>query len=123
GVAGFAKGGAAVKLTDDAADTLLSYQVNAQVGGKLAQLGARLIDASAKQMADTFFDRFSKEVQAMCPAALTDQPTELAGASTPTRPVTAVASGANAPPGIPIWALIPREPFGLPLAAWIGGAV
>jgi uncharacterized protein len=123
GVAGFAKGGAAVKLTDDAADTLLSYQVNAQVGGKLAQLGARLIDASAKQMADTFFDRFSKEVQAMSPAALTDQPTELAGASTTTRPVTAVASGANAPPGIPIWALIPREPFGLPLAAWIGGAV
>ena len=52
-------------LTDDGADTLLSYQVNAQVGGKLAQLGARLIDASAKQMADQFFDRFSRQVQAM----------------------------------------------------------
>src|SRR5580692_1091193 len=74
GVAGFAKGGANVSLTDDGSDTLLSYTVNAQVGGKLAQLGGRLIDATAKQMADAFFDRFSKEVQAMSPAALADQP-------------------------------------------------
>src|ERR1700709_2814334 len=51
GVAGFAKGGAKVFLTDDAGATLLKYEVNAQVGGKLAQLGARLIDATAKQMA------------------------------------------------------------------------
>src|SRR4051812_43316576 len=63
GVAGFAKGGANVGLADDGSDTLLNYAVNAQVGGKLAQLGGRLIDASAKQMADQFFDRFSKEVQ------------------------------------------------------------
>ena len=42
--------------------TLLYYEVHAQVGGKIAQLGARLIDASAKQMADAFFDRFSREV-------------------------------------------------------------
>ena len=59
GVAGFAKGGAKVKLADDGADTLLRYEVHAQVGGKLAQLGARLVDATAKQMADQFFDRFS----------------------------------------------------------------
>ena len=52
GVAGFAKGGAKVRLADDGDDTLLSYEVHAQVGGKIAQLGARLIDASAKQMAD-----------------------------------------------------------------------
>jgi carbon monoxide dehydrogenase subunit G len=58
GVAGFAKGGAKVFLTDDAAGTLLRYEVSAQVGGKIAQLGARLIDATAKQMADAFFDRF-----------------------------------------------------------------
>lgn len=58
GAAGFAKGGANVALADEGADTLLTYQVNAQVGGKLAQLGGRLIDASAKQMADQFFDRF-----------------------------------------------------------------
>src|SRR5271165_6906815 len=65
GAAGFAKGGANVALKDDGADTLLSYHVSAQVGGKLAQLGGRLIDASAKQMADQFFDRFSTHVQAM----------------------------------------------------------
>src|ERR1700733_3211101 len=69
GPAGFAKGGANVALQDDGAGTLLTYQVNAQIGGKLAQLGARLIDATAKQMADQFFDRFSAQVQAMSPHA------------------------------------------------------
>ena len=48
GVAGFAKGGADVKLADDGPGTLLSYSVKAQVGGKIAQLGARLIDATSK---------------------------------------------------------------------------
>src|SRR5476649_453063 len=72
GVAGFAKGGAKVFLTDDDSDgagaTLLKYEVNAQVGGKLAQLGARLIDATAKQMAEQFFTKFSAEVQKLVPA-------------------------------------------------------
>lgn len=113
GVAGFAKGGANVALTDDGADTLLKYQVNAQVGGKLAQLGGRLIDATAKQMADAFFDRFSKQVQAMVPAA------EEAAVAAPVM----VAQASAPPSAISIWALIPPEPFGLPLAAWIGGAV
>jgi carbon monoxide dehydrogenase subunit G len=62
GVAGFAKGGADVKLTPDGEGTLLAYKVNAQVGGKLAQIGARLIDATAKQMADQFFTAFSANV-------------------------------------------------------------
>ena len=64
GVAGFAKGGANVTLADDGADTLLSYQVNAQVGGKLAQLGGRLVNGVAKNMADKFFDSFAKAVSA-----------------------------------------------------------
>jgi uncharacterized protein len=128
GVAGFAKGGAAVNLSDDAADTLLSYQVNAQVGGKLAQLGARLIDASAKQMADAFFDRFSQQVQAMSPSAAAapvavPAATEPAGAATMAEPVTAALASVTAPSAVSVWALIPREPFGLPLAAWIGGAI
>ena len=55
GVAGFAKGGADVKLTTEGAETLLAYAVNAQVGGKLAQLGSRLIDSTAKKLADQFF--------------------------------------------------------------------
>lgn len=64
GVAGFAKGGADVKLADDGAGTLLSYTAKAQVGGKLAQLGSRLIDGTAKMMADQFFAAFSEKVGA-----------------------------------------------------------
>jgi hypothetical protein len=67
GVAGFAKGGAKVSLAEDGTDTVLSFTVNAQVGGKIAQLGARLIDATAKQMAEAFFDRFTKQVIALAP--------------------------------------------------------
>jgi carbon monoxide dehydrogenase subunit G len=116
GVAGFAKGGAKVTLTDEGAETKLSYEVNAQVGGKLAQLGGRLIDATAKQMADAFFDRFSAQVQALAPAPAVAADGEAV--------VEAVAPVAPAPlPAISVWSLIPREPFGLPLAAWIGGAV
>ena len=62
GVAGFAKGGAAVALSDKDGGTLLSYNVEAQIGGKLAQLGQRLIAGAAKKMADDFFDKFAKTV-------------------------------------------------------------
>jgi hypothetical protein len=134
GVAGFAKGGAKVALTDDGGATLLRYEVHAQVGGKLAQLGARLIDASAKQLADQFFDRFSAQVAPPAVAAET-----AAAAAAPTaapaaapRAVAAEAAAAAlaprpspppAPASISVFALVPREPFGLPLAAWIGGAI
>jgi uncharacterized protein len=63
GAAGFAKGGAKVRLADDGPATLLSYQVDAQVGGKLAQIGSRLIDGTAKKMADDFFSRFAQTVE------------------------------------------------------------
>lgn len=59
GVAGFAKGGADVKLIPDGDGTLLTYTAKAQIGGKLAQLGARLIDSTAKMMADQFFAKFA----------------------------------------------------------------
>jgi carbon monoxide dehydrogenase subunit G len=59
GVAGFAKGGAKVALVDDGAGTLLTYAVDAQVGGKLAQIGSRLIDGTARKMAEDFFSRFA----------------------------------------------------------------
>ncbi len=62
GVAGFGKGGADVKLSPATVDgvdgTTLAYDVNAQVGGKLAQIGSRLVDAAAAKMADDFFERF-----------------------------------------------------------------
>jgi carbon monoxide dehydrogenase subunit G len=63
GVAGFAKGGATVALADKDGGTLLTYDVEAQIGGKLAQLGQRLINGSAKKLADEFFANFAKAVQ------------------------------------------------------------
>ncbi len=62
GLAGFAKGGATVTLSDAENGTRLSYDVEAQVGGKIMQLGGRLIDGVARKMADQFFDTFAKTV-------------------------------------------------------------
>lgn len=63
GVAGFAKGGARVALSDGGeGQTLLRYDVEAQVGGKLMQLGSRLIDSVSKKLADEFFGNFAKAV-------------------------------------------------------------
>jgi len=59
GPAGFAKGGAQVKLSPKNGQTLLSYDVKASVGGKLAQIGSRLVDAAAKKVADDFFRNFT----------------------------------------------------------------
>jgi uncharacterized protein len=64
GVAGFAKGGAKVALTDGDGGTLLTYDVEAQIGGKLAQLGQRLISGAAKKTADDFFQKFAAAVAA-----------------------------------------------------------
>ena len=59
GVAGFAKGGAEVELEEDGDETILRYKATAQVGGKLAQIGSRLIDSTAKKMANDFFGNFA----------------------------------------------------------------
>ncbi len=65
GIAGFAKGGASVALSDkEGGGTILKYDVEAQIGGKLAQLGQRLINGAAKKMADDFFARFAEAVKA-----------------------------------------------------------
>src|SRR5215212_7581733 len=68
GVAGFAKGGATVKLTPNGDGTVLSYDVEAQIGGKLAQLGQRLVNGAAKKMADQFFERFAAAVNPAQPS-------------------------------------------------------
>jgi carbon monoxide dehydrogenase subunit G len=60
GVAGFAKGSARVHLLEKEGGTLLTYEVDAQIGGKLAQLGQRLINGSAKKLADEFFANFAR---------------------------------------------------------------
>jgi len=68
GAAGFAKGGANVRLEADGDATVLKYDVDATVGGKLAQLGARLIDGTAKKMAGEFFGNFAEIVGGPAPA-------------------------------------------------------
>lgn len=98
GAAGFAKGGAKVSLADDGGETMLSYSVDASVGGKLAQIGSRLIDATAKKMADDFFSKFAELVGA---GAQTSAEGE---APTPER-VPAAGAG------------------GLPAYIWVGGII
>jgi carbon monoxide dehydrogenase subunit G len=72
GPAGFGKGSAKVQLTPVVGGTDLSYSVQASVGGKIAQLGQRLIDGVARSMAEDFFKRFDQEMQRQYPA--TDAP-------------------------------------------------
>jgi uncharacterized protein len=62
GVAGFGKGGAKVQLLPEGGNTKLTYQVKANVGGKLAQIGSRLVDAAAKKLAEEFFNAFNARV-------------------------------------------------------------
>lgn len=69
GAAGFAKGAANVTLSPTETGTLLSYEVDAKVGGKLAQLGSRIIDGFARKMADQFFERFQDVVEGNDPDA------------------------------------------------------
>lgn len=102
GVAGFAKGSAEVKLVPDGQATVLHYTVNATVGGKLAQIGSRLVDATARKMADEFFARFGEVVQAGEGAA-------------------AAAPAAAAPERSAPAPSAPRK--GLPPVVWIGGLV
>ncbi|MGH3265023.1 MAG: CoxG family protein, partial [Trebonia sp.] len=118
GVAGFAKGGAKVHLAEGGIDqTLLTYEVNAQVGGKIAQLGARLIDATAKSMADSFFNRFTEVLtERMGPSP------ERAFPSAPSEAILPV-SPAAIPHPVSVWSMIPDRPMCYPRAAWIGCAL
>ena len=68
GAAGMVKGGAKVRLVPEGSETLLQYEANAQVAGKLAQIGSRLVDMAAKKMADDFFGNFVAQLQAAPPA-------------------------------------------------------
>src|SRR5690606_34577308 len=82
GAAGGASGGAAVRLEDVPEGTKLSYDVDARVTGKLAQLGGRLIDGFAKKFADDFFDRFKSEIEGpgAADAVVTDDADDAPGA-------------------------------------------
>jgi carbon monoxide dehydrogenase subunit G len=92
GAAGFAKGGAVVALREDAGETVLTYNVEAQIGGKLAQLGQRLINGSAKKLADEFFGKFVTMVGGPPPAAA------VAGTASDAPPVPDTVSPPSPPP-------------------------
>lgn len=100
GVAGFGKGSAAVTLVPNADGCELSYTVHASVGGKVAQLGQRLIDGAAKSMAEDFFKRFDEEMQRQHPESYAAK--AVMGGVT-----EATGSGAG---GVPAW-------------VWVVGAV
>jgi uncharacterized protein len=113
GAAGFAKGGATVRLADDGDGTRLTYVVEAHVGGKLAQIGSRLIDATARKMAEDFFTRFSGIVGGVPAAAgpevaATPEPAAAARAAT----LETAAQRPSAPPS---------AGMRLPPAVWVAG--
>jgi carbon monoxide dehydrogenase subunit G len=98
GVAGFAKGGADVVLTPEDGGTVLTYSAKATVGGKLAQIGQRLIDGAAKQIADDFFGRFTAALtSANTPALEPDPETEAPVRSAPAAKAVRVRKEKSAP--------------------------
>jgi uncharacterized protein len=115
GAAGFAKGGAKVALADDGNETILTYDVNATVGGKLAQIGSRLIDSTSKKMANEFFSKFAEVVgeQWAKDAAAEEPNVETAATAIPAAPT------APAPADRPDMS----EKKGLPPMVWVGGVI
>ena len=95
GAAGFGKGSAQVSLAPEGDGTLLTYKATASVGGKLAQIGSRLIDGVAKKMADDFFARFNKTV---APAADAANQTAAAHPDAPANGTSKLA--------LPVWAWV-----------------
>lgn len=119
GAAGFGKGGAKVSLEPDGEEaTVLSYTAHATVGGKLAQIGSRLVDATARKMADDFFNRFTAVVGG--PPEPVPGPASDVAPAVVARPVA--RSGAAPQPITPeVAAPAPEIPIPLPAARGRGG--
>ncbi|QDL37006.1 SRPBCC family protein [Rhodoferax sediminis] len=111
GVAGFGKGNAQVTLTPNDAGCDLAYVVHASVGGKVAQLGQRLIDGAAKSMAEDFFKRFDDEMQRRFPEAYASK--VIAGGQE-----VALAKGTKGSK-IPVWVWIAGVVVVLALIWWL----
>jgi carbon monoxide dehydrogenase subunit G len=109
GVAGFAKGDADVTLADAGSGTMLSYEVRSSVGGKLAQLGARLIEGTAKAYAESFFNKLKAELEVAEPASA-PEPTGT--------PADQFAPEASPPAATATPAATPAPGSGLPPALW-----
>jgi carbon monoxide dehydrogenase subunit G len=94
GISGSVKGSAKVSLSDKGGSTLISYEIDAQVGGRMAQLGGPIIDATAKQLAGKFFGRFGEIVGE---AAILGEPARAEGAASPISAIGASAARAASP--------------------------
>jgi carbon monoxide dehydrogenase subunit G len=115
GAAGFGKGQAKVKLTPQGSACELAYSATAQVGGKLAQVGQRLIDGVARSMAEDFFKRFDQEVQRRYPQAYADA----AAAAAETQPAGGSQSTREPPArGVPPWMWIAGAMLVVALVWW-----
>jgi uncharacterized protein len=113
GVAGFAKGGARVSLEEDGAATMLRYTADGQVGGKLAQVGARLVEGTAKKVADDFFTRFNELVSQQAASQPVVEPTMAAATTSPERAAPTPAPAPNGPAREPQPTLLENCWFGL----------
>lgn len=123
GAAGFAKGGAVVKLDSEGSDTVLRYTADAQVGGKLAQIGSRLVDGSARKLAEEFFSAFAARLATpadaapAAPGAADETPAVTAAAAQSAGGVSPEAAAMTAPPA----AAAPAAGAGTPAASPRGG--
>ena len=113
GTAGFGKGDSAVTLTPNADGCELAYTVHASVGGKIAQLGQRLIDGVAKSMAEDFFKRFDNEMQRQYPDAYTAK-IVMGDVTTAPGALGDKSDAANAK-----WAIAAAVALGLAFAVWL----
>lgn len=125
GVAGFAKGGAEVKLADDGDGTLLTYEATGQVGGKLAQIGSRLIDSTAKKMANEFFGKFAEIVGGDNAAAAATAAAPEAAPAAPEPAADPAPATAPATPETPAAPAATPAPSGGGISpmVWVGGLI
>lgn len=110
GVAGFGKGSANVELTEDGGATVLRYTADMKIGGKLAQVGSRLVEGATRQLADQFFDAFSKR--------LDSQAARVEVAAEPAPDATAGAPGPAVAAARPRWGLVAGAAVVVALLLW-----
>lgn len=104
GAAGFAKGGATITLSEDAGATILKYDVDADVGGKLAQIGGRLLEGTSKKLAGEFFNNFEAALKDGTPSAAADDAADDAPAPAPE--VEARTVGAQSAGSSRVWLIV-----------------
>lgn len=124
GVAGFGKGSADVSLSADGAESILRYAARAQVGGKIAQIGSRLVDSAAEKIAGEFFAAFenylkAQQAQAAGPGADAEAPAAAPAATTSAAAPAAQVAGAPAAPNALPWRWLIGGALALVAAAWL----